>query len=131
MSATATSNIAPTAPRRFVVAARLRGLSLACFVLYALAQLGTAVAGWVEYVAEQLQHGSSPMILGDDGYAWTFLEQTLQNWQSEFLALAVLIALTSKLLHVGSKHSRDGNDEAKAKMQSIQARVERLAGSAG
>ena len=123
--------ISPTAPRRFVVAARLRALSIACFVLYVIAQVAAAVAGWLEYLAQQQQHGGSAVILGDEGYGWMFLEQTMQNWQSEFLALAVLIALSAKLLHRGSKHSRDGTDEAKAKMVSIQARVDRLVGSVG
>ena len=120
--------LTPTTSRRFLVAARLRGLSIVCFVLYALAQVGSAVTGWVEFVSEQQQHGSGAQVLGDDGYAWTFLEQTMQNWQSEFLALALLIALSSVLLHRGSKHSRDGSDEAKARIAKIQARVTELAG---
>jgi hypothetical protein len=124
-------DIAPTTPRRFLVAARLRGLSIACFLLYAVAHVGAAVAGWLEYLAEQQAHGGNAVILGDDGYAWTFLEQTMQNWQSEFLALALVIALTAKLLHRGSKHSRDGTDEAHARIVAIRRRVEQLAGSAG
>jgi hypothetical protein len=116
---------------RFLVATRLYGLSIACFLLYAVTQVGAAVAGWMEYLAEQRQHGGSVSILGDDGYAWTLLEQTMQNWQSEFLALALLIALSARLLHRGSKHSRDGADEAHAKILSIRARVDRLVGSAG
>ena len=119
----------PTTSQRFLVAARLRGLSIACFLLYALAQVGAVIAGWVEFVSEQHQHGSAAEILGSDGYAWTLLEQTMQNWQSEFLALALLIALTSVLLHRGSKHSRDGSDEAKARIEKIQARVDELVSS--
>ena len=121
----------PVAPRRFVVAARARGLSIACFLLYAISQLGAAVAGWLEYLSQQQQHGGSPQILGADGYGWTLLEQTMQNWQSEFLALALLNALSARLLHRGSKHSRDGSDETHARIVAIQARVERLAAGAG
>jgi hypothetical protein len=119
--------VAPTTSRRFLVAARLRGLSIVCFVLYAVAQVGAAIAGWVEFVSEQQQHASAAQILGDDGYAWTLLEQTMQNWQSEFLALALLVALSSLLLHRGSKHSRDGSDEAKSRIEEIQRRVNALA----
>jgi hypothetical protein len=109
-----------------MVAARLRALSIVCFLLYALTQVGAAITGWMEYVSEQQQHGSPAEVLGNDGYAWTLLEQTMQNWQSEFLALALLIALSSVLLHRGSKHSRDGSDEAKARIEQIQKRVNAL-----
>jgi Domain of unknown function (DUF6766) len=104
----------------------LRGLSIACFALYVVAQLGAIVTGWVEFVAEQRQHGSGATVLGDDGYIWTLLEQTTQNWQSEFLALGTLITLTAVLIHRGSKHSRDGNDEVQRRVQAIQRRVQAL-----
>ena len=108
-----------------------RGLSVACFVLYALAQVGAAIAGWFEFADEQRQHAQPLTVFGDDGYIWTLLEQTLQNWQSEFLALGIIVALTSVLLHRGSKHSRDGNDEAMARMEEIQRRVDRLVADPG
>lgn len=104
-----------------------RGLSIAAFTLYAVAQLGSAVAGWIEFVDDQRQHGQSVEVFGPDGYAWTFLEQTLQNWQSEFLALAVLVALTATLIHRGSKHSRDGSDEVQRRIQDVERRVQLLA----
>lgn len=106
----------------------LRGLSIACFTLYVLAQLGAIVVGWVEFVASQQQHGGVAEVFGDDGYIWTLLEQTTQNWQSEFLALAALVALTAVLIHRGSKISRDGNDEAEQRIKAIQRRVDALAG---
>ena len=115
--------------------ARLRdhpfGLSIAALLLFGAAQLGSAVVGWVEFIDEQRQHGQSIELFGADGYAWTFLEQTLQNWQSEFLALAVLIGLTAIVIHRGSKHSRDGNDEVQRRIKDIQRRVDRLVASHG
>ena len=105
----------------------LRGLSIACFVLYGLAQIGAAVAGWFEFADEQRQHGAPAVLFGSDGYVWTLLEQTLQNWQSEFLALGTIVVLTSVLIHAGSKHSRDGNDKVQRRVQSIERRVAALA----
>jgi hypothetical protein len=104
----------------------LRGLSIACFALYALAQLGAAVAGWFEFVDEQRQHGEPVELFGSGGYVWTLLEQTLQNWQSEFLALGTIVVLTSLLVHVGSRHSRDSQDEVQRRVQAIQRRVMEL-----
>jgi hypothetical protein len=111
--------------------ARARGLTLAVLGLYVLAQIGAAITGWVEFVAEQTSHQQSAEVFGPDGYVWTLLEQTMQNWQSEFLALATLVALSAHLIHKGSKHSREGNDEAIKRMQSIQRRVRALEAAEG
>ena len=118
-------------PARRVVNSRLalRGLSVTLFLLYALAHLGAAVTGWVEFAGEQRAHGEPAELLGPGGYGWTLLEQTLQNWQSEFLALGAVVALTAVLLHVGSKHSRDGQDEVQRRVESIQRRVEAMVAS--
>jgi len=107
------------------------GLSITLFVLYALAQAGSAVAGWLEFVDDATQHGQIPAVFGDDGYIWTLLEQTLQNWQSEFLALAALIALLAVLVHRGSEHSHDGEDELHRRIEDVQRRVEALADRRG
>jgi hypothetical protein len=103
-----------------------RALSLVLIGLYVASQVAAAITGWLEFAAEQSAHQQPAEVFGPDGYIWTLLEQTMQNWQSEFLALGVLIALTAKLLHRGSKHSRDGNDEAMARIQAIQRRVRAL-----
>ena len=107
--------------------AALRGLSIACFALFALSQLGAAVSGWFEFAAEQRAHGAIAELFGPDGYIWTLLEQTFQNWQSEFLALGTMVVLTALLVHVGSKHSRDGNDEVQRRVKAIRRRVTALA----
>jgi hypothetical protein len=98
--------------------------------VYAIAQLGAAVAGWVEFSAEQSQHAQQASLLGSDGYLWTLLEQTLQNWQSEFLALATLVVLTAVLVHRGSRHSKDGQEEIDRRVRAIQRRVTALAAEA-
>lgn len=109
----------------------LRGLSIVCFVLYGLSHLGAAIAGWFEYASEQQAHGSVVELFGPDGYAWMFMEQTFQNWQSEFLALGTMVVLTALLIHVGSKHSRDGNDEVQRRVEAIQRRVTALGAGEG
>jgi hypothetical protein len=111
--------------------ARERGLTLAVLAIYVVAQVAAVISGWVEFVAEQTQHQQPAEILGPDGYAWTLLEQTMQNWQSEFLALAVLILLSAHLLHRGSKHSRDGTDETLRRIKAIQRRVQALEAAEG
>lgn len=105
---------------------RDRALSSLFFALFALALAGATIAGWVEYAADQAAHGAPPELLGTDGYLPTLLEQTSQNWQSEFLALAVIVVLSSRLIHRESAHSRDGQDEVAARVRAVRRRVERL-----
>jgi len=119
----------PGPSARLAPALRRNALSIACFALFAAAQLLLIVTSWVEFADTQGQHGQPVRILGDDGFAWTVLQQTIQNWQSEFLALAMLIALTSMLRHVGSKHSRDGSDEVHRRVLAIRRRVDKLEGA--
>jgi hypothetical protein len=40
--------------------------------------------------------------------------------------LALMVSLTAVLIHRGSKHSRDGNDEVQQRVQQIQRRVQAL-----
>jgi len=132
MASRMVTGVRATRQLRFLVATRQRALSIACFALYAVAQVAAAVAGWMEFGSEQRAHGGTIQAFAIDGYAWTFLEQTLQNWQSEFLALLLLISLSSVLVHRGSKHSRDGNDEIARRVKAIKRRVGALeAGKAG
>jgi membrane protein implicated in regulation of membrane protease activity len=105
-------------------------LAIALFVLYAAIQIGAAVTGWFEFAAEQAQHQRPAELFGPDGYVWMLLEQTLQNWQSEFLALATLVVLSAVLIHRNSKHSKDGDEERQRRVEEIRRRVARLAGSA-
>jgi hypothetical protein len=65
-----------------------------------------SVTGWSEFNAEQLDHG-------EGGVSWlgylgtsTFWEQTLQNWQSEFLAIGSMVVLSIYLRQRGSAESK-------------------------
>jgi hypothetical protein len=102
------------------------GLSITLFSLFAISFVLHAVSGWMQYSSEQQQHGQEPTIFGDDGYAWSFGEWTLQNWQSEFLELGVIVVLSSFLIHKGSAESRDSDDEMKELLEKIEAKLDRL-----
>ena len=88
-------------------------LSIVLFILFALAFVGHTATGWMQYASEQQSHGETPTIFGDSGYVWYWAEWTLQNWQSEFLELGVVVVLSSFLIHKGSAESKDSDDEIK------------------
>jgi hypothetical protein len=102
------------------------GLSIALFALFALSFLAHTGAGWMQYSSEQMSHGDAPTVFGDSGYVWYWAEWTLQNWQSEFLELGVIVVLSSFLIHKGSAESKDSDDEIKATLESIEKKLDGL-----
>jgi hypothetical protein len=65
-----------------------------------------SVTGWSEFNAEQLEHGQESVSwLGFLGTS-AFWEQTLQNWQSEFLAIGSMVVLSIYLRQRGSPESK-------------------------
>jgi hypothetical protein len=68
--------------------------------------LAQSLAGTAEYNAEQLDHQQAP--LGWSDYITTahFWENTLENWQSEFLAVGSMAILAVYLRQRGSPESK-------------------------
>ncbi len=81
-------------------------LSLALFALFALSFTLHAVGGAVGYSEEQRQHGGSAV--SALGYLGTsrFWFESFQNWQSEFLSVAMLVLLSVWLREQGSPQSK-------------------------
>jgi hypothetical protein len=65
-----------------------------------------SVTGWTEFNAQQTDHGETTLSwLSYIGSA-DFWEATLQNWQSEFLAVGSFVAITVFLRQRGSPESK-------------------------
>jgi hypothetical protein len=75
----------------------------AIFVLSWLAQL---VAGTTAYNAERLQNLQAPLSMGGYFLSADFWNRTLQNWQSEFLAVGSMVVLSIYLRERGSNESK-------------------------
>ena len=81
-------------------------LTIALFLLFAASCVLHAVGGVREYNADQLAHGGAPVsVVGYLGSS-TFWFESFQNWQSEFLSLAVMIVLSVFLRQRGSPESK-------------------------
>jgi hypothetical protein len=102
-------------------------LSIVITALFLVTLVGGAISGWFEYASQQAAHHQAATIAGEDGYLPVFLEQVFQNWQSEFLALALLIALGIVLIHRGSPESKDVHEDRKQRIAKLERRIERLA----
>lgn len=85
---------------------RDRGLTLALLVLFALSLVGQVLTGLHEYNGDQVEHGAALVTIG--GYFATghFWEALFENWESEFLQMAVFVLLTTILIQRGSPESR-------------------------
>jgi hypothetical protein len=66
----------------------------------------SAVTGRIEYNADQLDHQTAPLSLLQYAGSSDFWNRTLQNWQSEFLAIASIAVFSIWLRQRGSPQSK-------------------------
>lgn len=93
-------------------------LSLAFLLLFVIAIVLHAVSGAIDYNQEQAEHGLSPVSLLEYVGTSRFWFESLQNWQSEFLSIALVVVLSIFLRQRGSPeskpvdspHSQTGNE---------------------
>jgi hypothetical protein len=90
---------------------RNNGLTITLMGLFLVFQLGLSSAGFQHYNQEQIDHNqptlSYPQYLGSA----SFLEATMENWESEFLQMFGYVALTVFLFQKGSSESKDPDEE--------------------
>ena len=85
---------------------RDRALTLALMGMFLLFLVGQGLTGFVEYNDEQAQHGRAAVAMADylaTGHPW---EALFENWESEFLQMAMFVLLTTFLIQKGSPESR-------------------------
>jgi Domain of unknown function (DUF6766) len=81
-------------------------LSIAFFTLFALSWLLHGLTGAAEFNEEQLAHGQPTISYWEFLNRAEFWFQSMQNWQSEFLAVAAIVLLTIFLRQQGSPESK-------------------------
>ena len=81
-------------------------LSIAFFGLFFGAFALHLVGGAEEFSAEQQAHGGEPVTASEFLGTSEFWFQSLQNWQSEFLAVASIVILSKYLRQIGSPESK-------------------------
>jgi uncharacterized protein (DUF486 family) len=81
-------------------------LSIALFSLFLLSFVLHALGGHAEYNQQQLEHGQAAVSLWGFVTSSEFWFQSMQNWQSEFLAVAALAVLGIWLRQRGSPESK-------------------------
>lgn len=84
-----------------------RSFSIALFILFALSWLLHAWGGWKQYNLERSFHNEPAQSLLEFMGSSDFWFQSFQNWQSEFLSVAVLVVLSIYLRQKDSAQSKD------------------------
>ena len=99
---------APWPVRRGGVVLRLyeHSLSIALFLLFLASFAAHAVGGLRLHNAEALAHGEPLQTLSDYLSSAQFWFESLQNWQSEFLAILSMVVLSIFLRQRGSPESK-------------------------
>ncbi|HET8539868.1 MAG TPA: DUF6766 family protein [Anaeromyxobacter sp.] len=83
-----------------------RSLTLSLVALFLFSFGLHAVAGRAAYNAEQAQHGQPAVSVAGYVASSRFWFESLQNWQSEFLAVAAIVVLSVFLRQRGSPESK-------------------------
>ena len=82
-------------------------LSSAFLLLFCVAFLLHAKGGLALFNEERLADGESPLSLGDYLTSSRFWFESLQNWQSEFLAIGCMVILSIFLREANSPESKE------------------------
>jgi hypothetical protein len=85
---------------------RNNGLSIVLVALFLLTMAGQALTGWHERNQDAEAHGQSSISLPQYLTSGHFLEATGENWESEFLQMAMFVLLTVSLRQKGSAESK-------------------------
>src|SRR4051794_10098496 len=86
---------------------RDNGLTIALLLLFLFSFAGQSVTGCAKYNGDQHEHGRPAITYGEYLTSAAFLESVFENWESEFLQMAVYVWLTSFLYQRGSAESKD------------------------
>ena len=90
---------------------RDNGLSLVLLALFVVTLLGQALTGHRYRNSEQLEHGQPAMSFGQYLGSPSFLEATMENWESEFFQMGVFVLFTAFLFQRGSAESKDPDEK--------------------
>jgi len=82
------------------------GLCICFFVLFIISFAGQIILGFKEHNKELLDEGVKTISMSSYFLSGHFYESTFENWESEFLQMALFVVLTISLKQKGSSESK-------------------------
>ena len=98
-------------PQRMKQFFRNNSLSIVFFLLFIFSIVGQAVTGLKEYNQEMQEDGGQTLSMRQYLTSGHFLQAAFENWESEFLQMALFVILTMFLYQKGSSESKDPEKE--------------------
>jgi hypothetical protein len=86
---------------------RDNGLTIVLLLLFAVSLIGQSLTGRAKYNEDQRDHGKTALTYTEYLQSAAFVESVFENWESEFLQMALYVWLTSFLYQIGSSESKD------------------------
>ncbi len=87
------------------------GLSIAFLLLTVFAITGQALTGWYQYNSFLKEHQEQAVSIYKYFGSGHFIEATFENWESEFLQMALFVWFTVFLRQKGSSESKQVNNQ--------------------
>ena len=85
---------------------RDNGLTIVLLLLFALSFVGHGFSGWKVANHDALRHGARSMRPLEYAASPEFLATVFENWENEFLQMAIYVVLTAMLFQRGSPESK-------------------------
>jgi hypothetical protein len=86
---------------------RANGLTIVLLLLFGVSLVGQSLTGHARYNEDQRDHGKAEIRYVEYIRSAAFVESVFENWESEFLQMAIYVWLTSFLYQRGSAESKD------------------------
>jgi hypothetical protein len=86
-------------------------LSIVMFLLFAASLTGQVITGLKQHNEEMQEQGGNQLQVGEYLTSGHFIQSTFENWESEFLQMALLLILSMFLYQRGSAESKDPDKE--------------------
>src|SRR5688500_16046627 len=86
---------------------RNNGLSIVFFILFLVSIFAQAVTVLIEHNQEMKEEGGPLVSMIQYLSSGHFLQATFENWESEFLQMALFVTLSMFLYQKGSSESKD------------------------
>lgn len=93
---------------------KYNGLSIVIGLLFLVTLSAQIITGFNDCNDEITEHHGKPFTMGEYLYSGHFLEATFENWESEFLQMALFVVLTTFLYQRGSSESKDPDKKENA-----------------
>lgn len=90
---------------------RNNSLSLVFLLLFVVSLVGQMITGLKEHNQELSEEGGQPIGMMKYLVSGHFLQSTFENWESEFLQMALFVILSMFLYQKGSSESKDPDKE--------------------